>query len=209
MSFADELVDAFEPWMTPDLEDFLRSVGEMFHEVEWYSEDTDEYDGWTVIFSPDRTLGKDLPWLAQVMGDHPPVGLSEALLRETVKDQINNHRGTLGAILRAAQRNLTGTRVVTWQERTSDLANVGGNVDGFTIITYADQTPFPDRTLRDILDAVPGDIILNYQVHDGQRWSSVKTSNATWNATKTKSWGDIKTLDAPTAGNSYTRPVPK
>lgn len=39
MSVAKDLVAAFEPWLTPDLQAYLESVGEMFREVEGWAED--------------------------------------------------------------------------------------------------------------------------------------------------------------------------
>lgn len=210
MSFADELVAAFQPWLTPQLEDYLRTGGEMMDEVEWYTSDTDDYDGWTVIFDPNRTKAKDLRWLGQIIGENIPIGHPEPLMREWIRDAVNEKRGSLMAILCAAQRHLTGTRVVSWHESTSDPANLGADVDGFFIVTYADQTPFPATTQQDILHALPGDIVLNYQVYDGQRWQQVKDTSPTWadvNSTY-PNWGLVATTDRPIAGNSFSRPVP-
>lgn len=210
MSFADELVAAFAPWSSPELDDYLRTMGEMFHEVEFYAEDTDEDDGWTLLFDPNRMLYKDLRWLGQVIGEKIPVGHPEPLMREWIADRVNNRRGSLTAILCAAQRHLTGTRVVTWQEKTSNINSIGTDIDGFLIITYADQTPSPNQTRLDILSALPADIVLTYIVQDGQRWQEVKTANPTWADVKSKysDWSLVKTTDTTVTGNSFSRPMP-
>ncbi len=54
MSIADDLVAAHAPWLTPDLETYLRSIGEMFAEVEMYAFDTEDAEGWEVLFDPDH-----------------------------------------------------------------------------------------------------------------------------------------------------------
>lgn len=211
MSFAEELVAAFAPWQSPDLDTYLQTLGEMFHEVEWYAEDTDDYDGWTVLFDPARAKYKDLRWLGQVIGEDIPVGHPEPLMREWIRDKVNQRRGSIQAVLYAAQRHLTGSRIVTWQERSASLAAVGADVDALLIITYADQTPQPDLTLRDLLDAVPGDIVLHFEVQSGQRWSTVKTNHASWSAVKAAytDWAQVRTTNlVAEEGNTISRPIP-
>lgn len=210
MSFADDLVAAFAPWMTPDLESYLRTLGEMFAETEWYAQDTEDADGWTVIFDPSRTLYKDLPWLGQIIGERVPQGFPEPLMREWVTDKNNQQRGSLPAILRAAQRHLLGSRVVTWYEKTASLASPGTAIDDLLIITYRDQTPSPDRTLKDLQDVVPGDIVLHYNVQDGQKWQNVDADYGSWAGVNNDfdTWALVSSTDRLVAGNSFSRPVP-
>lgn len=211
MSFADDFVAAFQPWMTPALEDYHRTAGEMLQEVEWYVEDTEEgEDGWTVIFDIERTLYKDLRWLGQIIGETVPVGHPEALSREWINDKVNQRRGTIGAIVCATQRHLLNSRMVTYLERTSSLSAVGQDADALYVITYLDQTPNAYQTRRDLEDAVPGDIVLYYEVQGGQRWSNVLATTPTWNQVNSTydSWDAVKTTNAVADGTTVTRPIP-
>lgn len=188
MSFADDLVAAFEPWLTPDLETYLRAIAGMFSEVELLAFDDAFGEGWEILFDPDRCPANALPYLAQYVGERLPAGLSVPLQREWIKDAPNQRRGTPRAIFLAAQRRLTGSRLVAWKERDP-------TVDTLTIYTYTSQTPDPAGTLRDLLDVVPADVILNYTSLAGQLWSDLQASHATWQLVKDgyPTWGDVAT----------------
>jgi DNA-binding transcriptional LysR family regulator len=45
MSLADELVEQAGPWLTPDLETYLRAAGSMLAEVEEFAFDTEDAPG--------------------------------------------------------------------------------------------------------------------------------------------------------------------
>lgn len=200
MALADDLVAAFEPWITTDLEDFLRALGSMFSEVELYAVDeNDDMLGWSNLLDPDLCPVPALPYLAQYVGEQLPVGLTEAQQREWIKDAPNQRRGTVLGIVRAAQRTLTGTRLVAVNEREGDEDHLG-------IVTYTDQTPNPEQVRADILSVMPADIVLNYSNLGGQSWSSVKTNFATWQDVKDHyaTWADVR---ADTPGYTiYTHP---
>lgn len=133
MSVADDLVAAFAPWMTDDLEAYLRTIGEMFAEVEMYSDDSEEFEGWTILLDPDRCPVAALPYLAQFVGERLPKGLAEAAQRQWIKDAPNQRRGTVSSIVRAAARRLTGAQLVTVIERD-------GGPDKLSVITYDKDT---------------------------------------------------------------------
>jgi hypothetical protein len=185
-SFADQLVRRFEPWLTPDLEAYLRSVSSMFDESVLYAMDYDDpatgesYEGWEILFDPDRVPFNALPHLAQYKGERLPKILTEAQAREWVKDAPNQQRGTPRSVFEAAQRRLTGTRLVSMLERAD------GVVDQVRIVTYTSQTPDPAGTKADILGTLPADVLLDHVVQPGVIWDSVET--ATWNTTKAKTW---------------------
>lgn len=188
MSVENDLVAAFEPWLTTDLEDFLRSIGTMFAEVELYAVDeNDDMLGWSILLDPDLSPVAALPYLAQYVGEELPVGLTEAQQREWIKDAPNQRRGTVLGIVRAAQRTLTGTRLVAVNERESDEDHLG-------IITYTDQTPNTAQVRADILSVMPADIVLNYSSLGGQSWSSVNSNFATWQDVKNNyaTWAEVR-----------------
>ncbi|MDQ2740398.1 MAG: phage tail protein [Actinomycetota bacterium] len=201
MSFADNFVARFQPWLTPDLETYLRAIALMFGEVELYAFDTDTAEGWTILFDPDRAPAKALPYLAQLRGAILPVGIAEPTAREWIKDAPNQLRGTPQAIFLAAQRKLTGGRLVTIKERD-------GDPDHLTVTTYTAQTPDPAGTRADILSVTPHDVILAHNVIAGQTWGDVKVGNLTWGNLKANyaTWGDVASRLGGTS--TYSRPGP-
>lgn len=195
MSLADDYVAALAPWLTPDLETYLRAVGSMFEEVELYSEDA-EQPGWENLLDPDTCPAPALPYLAQYVGERLPFGLTEAQQREWIKDAPNQQRGTVSSLVRAAQRKLTGSRLVTVIERD-------GGPDNVTVITYTAQTPDSNAVVRELVTVFPLDMTLTYVVHPGQTWSQVQLTYATWGAIPAgMTWAD---LEAATPAGSYSR----
>jgi hypothetical protein len=204
-TFVDDLLAAMAPWMTPELEDYLRSLASMWDEVEQFILDSDEYEGWTILLDPDRCPAKALPFLAQFVGERLPVGLSTSMAREWIKDAPNQRRGTLESVFRAAQRSLVGNRLVLVLERD------GGTADRMTVVTYTQETPDPAQVLRDLQDVVPLDVNLVYQTLVGQPWSSVRASYATWNAVRSSfsTWGKLMTSQSGGAlSGGRPRPTP-
>jgi hypothetical protein len=193
VSVAEDLVAAFEPWLTPDLKDYLTAIGGMFSEVELYAidEENDEL-GWAILLDPDRAPVQALPYLAQYVGERLPVGLDEAGMREWIKDSPNQRRGTIESIVRVAQRYLTGQRTVAISERSGTDVNPE---DYLIVQTYTSETPNPALTYADLRrDAVPADIVLTHNVMEGQAWQQVKTDNASWQVVKDSfpTWEDLR-----------------
>lgn len=208
MSFSDDFVARFEVWLTPDLETYLRAWAGMADELELYiadmfDEDTGEptYEGWTILFDPDRCPAPALPYLAQYVGEILPVGIPEPQAREWIKDAPKQLRGTPYAIFRAAQRRLTGTRLVSMLERD-------GTVDTLQVVTYTDQTPNPNGTRQDLLDVVAADVILDYIVQAGQTYSAVKAGTATYDTLKAKYPTYAEMRGAQAGQVNFTRPRP-
>lgn len=207
MSIADDLVERFEPWINDDLETYLRSLATVFSEVELLAMDVIDEDGnlsegWTILFDPDLCPSGALPYLAQYVGEILPLGLSEPLMREQIKDRPHSKRGRPQAMFQAAQKRLTGNRLVSFIERAD------GVVDKVRVITYTSQTPDPAGTLADIQSVTPADVILDYQTLSGQTWQAVKNTYATWNAVKAANltWAQLATGLSGT--ETYVRPQP-
>lgn len=202
MSIADDLVAALKPWLTDDLETYLRAIGEMFTDVELYAMAEEDDQGWVILFDPDQCPAPALPYLAQYVGERLPVGISDAAAREWIKDAPNQRRGTPMSIFYAAQRKLTGSRLVAMRERD------GGDPEKLTVVTYTAETPDPAGTLADLRDVVPYDVDLTYSVLDGQDWGGVSTTFATWAAVDAAyaTWADAA-ADL-TGSSTFSRPVP-
>lgn len=203
----ETLIESFEPWMTADLQDYLSVLSGMFAETLLYSDDTDEYEGWTLLLDPDRAPAAALPYLAQYVGEILPVGISEPMAREWIKDAPNQVRGTVQSIVRAAQRSLAGMRHVAIVER--DNGSGGVNVDRLTVITYTSETPYPAAVLADLLMVVPADIVLNYETLAGQTWLMLRDSpSRTWATVKSSypTWAEAQ--GSLIGLTTWTRPVP-
>jgi len=200
----DDLVAALEPWLTPDLEDYVTNVAGMFSEVEEYAApvvgEDEDLDGWTLLLDPARCPADALPYLAQFVGERLPVGIAEAAGRAWIVDSPNQSRGSLLPVVYATQRSLTGGRAVTVVERDPDF-------NGITIITYASMTPYPSKVREDILSMLPAGLVLNYQIFDGQNWSSVDFTFAGWDAVDVAyaDWSEMFS-DAPTY-QTFIRPL--
>jgi hypothetical protein len=202
VSVADDLVEALAPWMTSDFEDYLRAIGEMFAETELYSADSDDGEGWTILLDPDRCPPGALDYLAQFPGERLPAGLSDALKRERIKDRANQLRGTTWSIFAAAQRSLTGSRLVAITEQYT------ADPDKIRVVTYTAQTPNPAQVLADLLEVVDIDLSLTYETLDGQTWNDAGAAYATWNdaGAAYATWNDAA---ADLAGTStFSRPAP-
>jgi hypothetical protein len=199
------LIEAFAPYMTPDLGDYLTVIGQMFDELDSYAGLEDEEEGWQALLDPTACPAGGLPYLAQYVGEALPAGLSVVKQREWITDNPNSHRGTPASIFQAAQRTLTGARTVSMVERSGSAPNPEDTLD---VHTYTAETPDANAVLRDLRDVVPADIVLNYSMVAGQVWSAVKSANATWTIFKGKytSW-DMARADK-TGETYYSRPLP-
>lgn len=202
MSFADQYVERFEPWWTQDLEDYLRAQASMFEQVELYAFDTDDYEGWTILYDPDRCPYEALPHLAQYVGERLPTGIIDPAAREWLRDAPNKIRGTVLSLVWAAQRTLTGQRTVRVLERSAD-------VDTITVVTYSAETPSEAAVLADLLTVVPADLILDYDMRDGQSWTDAFATPGvtTWAdfAAEFPTWEDAQEGTPGITYNTFTR----
>jgi hypothetical protein len=200
MSIKTDLVAAFEPWMTDDLQDYLEVIGDMFAELELYTLEwpdperpgSESMPAWGTLLDPDLCPPKALPYLAQYVGERLPVGLTEAQQRAWIKDHPNQRRGTLESIARVGQRTLTGTKLITIIERSDGTA--GDHPDDLVVITYDDQTPNPAQVESDLVrEVIPYDITLHYQHTPGATWQQLSTNYASWTAVKDHytDWGQV------------------
>lgn len=207
MSIADDLTAAFEPWINDELEDFLRTAGEMFEQVEELAFDPDDGDrvGWEILLDPATSPIYALQYLAQFTGERLPKDLAitnEALAREWLVDQPASRRGTVESIIRTAQRTLTGQRTVVLHTRTPDE-------DSIAVETLVSETPDAAVVAANLRrDAVPADIVMTHSTITGQTLNDVNAGFADLNAVNA-AYPDLNAVasDVP-AGTTYTRPLP-
>jgi len=180
-----------------DFAAFLDAVGGMFSQVELYTDDDpfDDANGsWSILLDPSRTPYPDgTAYLAQWVGERLPEGVDETTARYWLTDGPNQRRGTVVSIARAAQRSLTGTRLVAIFERTLSDGSTDVNGDHFTVYTYTSQTPDSNQVWQDLLTVIPADMVCHYAAIAGETWLQVKDTYASWNAMKTAlpTWGAV------------------
>jgi len=112
--FGPLLIQALEPWMTPDLEIWCRAAGAFFDPVMLLAEEQGTDGGPEYIpplgklFDPDLCPGPWLPYLAQFVGVKIPVGTREAEARALVKAESGFARGTRASMEAAIERCVSG-----------------------------------------------------------------------------------------------------
>lgn len=178
----DELYAAQAPLAVDDasygfaLRAYSRALGAMFEEVSWYTRETGTEPGWSRLADLDTTPSKALGWLAQFVGVRLDPALDDAAQRARIRATDGFKRGTLGAIVAAAQQYLTGMKRVVLVERA------GGDAYALDLITYTSETPDEPAVLAAVTAQKPAGIILTYNVLTGQTFAQLKATYATFAA---------------------------
>lgn len=197
MSVSEELIANFPTYLNPDLQTYFEALGAMFQPVELYALDDPNEDGngaWCILLDVDRTpYPYGTAYLAQWIGEIMPQGIAEAEARNWIVDGPNQRRGTVVSIARAAQRSLTGNKLVQILERTLPDGTVDPNGDHFTVITYEDETPLPEQVWNDLLTVIPADMVCNYVTEVGPKWYDINQEYETWADVHAAfpTWGDV------------------
>lgn len=148
--------------------------------------------GWSAAVDVDRCPDFALPWLAQCNGTVLTPGMTADEQRAAIKDEPGFRRGTLGAIVAAAQKTLTGAKQVLVKERD-------GGAYKLTVHTFTSETADTAATEAAIRAQKPAGIILTYSAIDGSDFELVRLAYTTFaDLTSAHStFGDLAT-DGPT-----------
>jgi hypothetical protein len=157
-TFAERAIERLEPWMTPDLERYLRAIGAMFAQVEALTEEvgSDGEPGYLPpygrIFDPDLCPYDALGYLGQYVGATVPVGASETEARALVKAESGLNRGTRSSLESAIQRSISNpwmplTAVTTGQL----LSHEASGVVSYYEVTSSFTTPATFNTTHLLL----------------------------------------------------------
>jgi hypothetical protein len=175
-SFAQRLYDAVAPLAQDDalygyaLANYCAALGELFQIVDDYGRDQivsgELAPGWSQVLDLTRAPTVALPWLAQFVGVQLTAGLTDAQQRMQIASVGGWNRGTISAMVLAAQATLTGTKTVNFVERNTDAYTM-------TVITKSSETPNPVATLAALVSQKPAGIILLYQNIDGQSYGDL------------------------------------
>jgi hypothetical protein len=179
MTIALDWPTQLQPIWTDDLGDYVAAIATMWNEVEQYDADPDnDVVAWQALLDVDIAPLAALPWLAQCVGDRVPVGLDEDAARDWVRASPNWSRGTPQGIADGVKRLLTGTQTVQFGVRMK--LDGSPHDDYIAIITYATETPDPQRVRNELRRTVPADIVWEYDVIDAATWTLVEAGMADW-----------------------------
>lgn len=134
--------------------------------------------GFSQILNIERIPAKGLPWVAQFNGVSFLPGMNEAEQRARATSTDGRKRGTVRALMAAAQRHLTGERVVVLQERYE------GSAKRLGVVTYRRETPTPELTRQDIEEQLPWWIRLIYGVEEGWDYFTLRVEQPTYAAVR-------------------------
>jgi hypothetical protein len=104
MSFTARLLGKLQPWLTPDLERWLKALGAPFEQVAEITEEVGTYGepGWVPgygkLLNPVEAPAEYLPWLGQFVGVEVKKTATETEARAEVKAESGLARGTRGSL---------------------------------------------------------------------------------------------------------------
>ena len=188
-AFSSGVAASLAPWIAADstgqLAAFVKALGVMFDQVAdlvtptGYLEDGTLVPGWSVLLDPNNCPTQFLPYLSQFNGTGVPPGTADAAARSQIKAEGGFSRGTVAAIIAAAQRTLTGSQSVAVLERTGPLG-----ADPYQIILIVN--PLQVTSLAALTVAVnavkPAGILLNIVQSTGWTIGQMEASYATISA---------------------------
>lgn len=156
----DALYEAVGPGITgldPDglLLDWLDGPVSLLGEVDDVVRDGPTYIGWAGQLTADGSAR--LAWTGQFLGVVVPDGLTDAEKRALILDRPATRRGTVGALIAAAQQFLTGGRYVAVKERDTSAYHL-------TVTTYTEETPDAARVNAALQAAKPAGLVLVHVV---------------------------------------------
>jgi hypothetical protein len=167
--------------VTTQLRHFVGSFSLPFELIEDFVRDSDDGPGWSALVDIDRCPSWALGWLAQFRGVSLPPQLQgqsdleyDIEMRDWIKRADGFNRGSVDAIVAAAQRRLTDTKTVIVSQRD------GGDPDQIVVTTLDPETPDPAGTLLDILSQKPWGLVLNHQQSVAFNWAGVVAARTSW-----------------------------
>lgn len=146
----------------------------------------DDGPPWAILFDVDNCPAESLPYLAQYVGVVLTPEMSEADIRDAIREPVGWARGRLPAIKLAPKPTLSGTRRVIVRSRTP--------VPGAHYIrTLSSETPEVARTSARLRAAVPAWEVLDYEAITGVSWKDITAGFKDWAAVKAAfiDWADL------------------
>jgi hypothetical protein len=211
-TFAGGLLARLAPFVTPQTDPtgahaiYLTALAQCFEETfgivmdQGFPDDPDWVPGYGPLLDVDACPTAFLPFLAQFVGATIPVGASDAVARQVIRAESGMQRGTGfagtydsgtipdgGAIVSAAQRNLSGTQSVTLLERL----NAAGEPDAyaFVLVVKPGEVVSLSQLIADVSAAKPGGVMFAVTESDAWVWDEAlhvwAADSMTWDASAT------------------------
>jgi hypothetical protein len=157
-------------------------------EVDDVVRDTDELPGWAAELTSELTHRPH--WTAQFLGVQIPAGADDATARALIRDRPAFRRGTVPALIAAAQATLTGTRYVNVIERD-------GSAYALRVQTFTEETPDAAGTLAALLTQKPAGLVLTYSAVPMSSYSGLEaTATQTYTSLEAEASQTYTTLEA-------------
>lgn len=178
---AAELYAMLEPLAYADEENgwalahFCQALSLQLDDIEAIVRDDGDRPGWADMLDATAAPAAWLPWLAQLVGVTVPTGASEADARAAIQSPEGFSRGTPASIVKAAQKYLTGSKIVYLRERDDGAYH-------FTVSTRTSETPDSDAVLAELLKVKPIGLVMDYQVIAGQDFTQLDADHADFDA---------------------------
>lgn len=143
----------------------LDGPGSLLGEVDDVVRDSPTAPGWAAELTSQGS--HRIRWTGQFLGVRVPDGATDPQARTLVQERPATRRGTVGALVSAAQATLTGSLYVGVRERD-------GSPYRLTVTTYTEQTPDPAATDRALQEAKPAGLVLTHMVVDATSYDAVE-----------------------------------
>lgn len=189
-AIAQEFYEQLGPWYQADLAtpgqpllDLCEAFIGGLQVIEEVIRDDDEGNiGWSAVLDPDRAA--DLPgnarawlnWLKNFVGlvSTDTTLLTDDQLRDMIKQQPRQARGTPQAMIDAAKVTLTGTKSVFLQERFTSAYTL-------KLSTYTTETPDVAALTRAVIGQKPAGIVLTLAQITGGDYATVGSTHTNYN----------------------------
>lgn len=147
---------------------------------EWTRLGPNDEPPWSQLVDIDRAPDEAVKWLGQLVGVRVSPTVTGDAARDWVRSTDGFKRGSLEAIVGAAQRTLIGGKNVVLYERYDPDNATDDSQYHLTIVTYTAETPDADALVASVLEQKPAGIILHHLVLDGQTWQQIVDNDETW-----------------------------
>jgi len=181
-TYADELYPELDPLTSAEadydypLMKFINTISLPYEEIEDLARDTSGTEpGWSVLLDIDRVPANAFGYLGQFIGVQLSPGLTNDQQRNRIRNTAGWTRGTVSAIVGAAQQRLTGSKTVILRERTQSSAYK------LEVYTYSNETPNAEITEADIMAQKPAGLLLTYTAISPNSYDALDTSYASYN----------------------------
>lgn len=161
--------------MLQDLDQIVRDSPEGVHPITGESvPGLPRHCGWSAITDPVTAPTAWLPWCGKLYGVVLKGNTTEAQQRAQILELPPQKRGSVEAMIKAAQETLTGKKEIVLIERSNEEAyHMIGH-------TQTSETPSETATRNALLTQKPGGLVLTYSASNSPTWAEA-----------TKRWSEV------------------